>query len=165
MIALALFGPRTGLSLAVASMVAAGLAWSGLAALREARADLARIEGEARFGAVAPAPLLGPGLLHAAPDRAAASAALLAGLRRAAGERRLLVEALAASPPVEGVAAELGADLIVSGPEADILAFVRAVEAGRPAVRFLRWRLARTGPAETAIRLDAHAAGYAEVRR
>jgi hypothetical protein len=164
-IALPPFGLRTGLSLAVAVAVASGLAWTGLAALREARADLTQLEAEARLGRLAPAPLLGSGLLHAAPDRAAASAALIAGLRRAAGERRLLVERLAASPPVEGVAAELGADLIVSGPETDILAFVRAVEAGRPAVRFLRWRLARTGPAETAIRLDAHAVGFWEARR
>ncbi|MFD2499177.1 hypothetical protein ACFSTI_10520 [Rhizorhabdus histidinilytica] len=60
--------------------------------------------------------------------------------------------------------AELGADVTVSGPEADVLGFARAIETAHPAIRFARWRIGRTGPGETAIRLDARAMAVWEPR-
>lgn len=153
--------PRLGLALGAAVIVAAALGWAGLDALERARTDLATVDAQARIGALAPAPLLGEGLLHRASDRAAATAAMTAALRLAAADRRLLVERLAALPSTDP---ELSVELIVSGPEADVFHFARTVESARPAIRFARWRVARTGPSETAIRLEARAVGYREAR-
>lgn len=153
---------RVVLALGVAVVAAMALAWAGLAALASARSDRAALASQARQGALAPAPLLGEGLAFGA-DRTAATGALLDGLRRAAAARRLLVERLAGLPPVEGAPAELAAELVVSGPEADVFSFVHSVETARPAIRFASWRVMRTGPGETAIRLEARAVGYREL--
>ncbi len=151
-------------ALAVALLVATALAWAGLGALRHARADLAETTARAQAGARPPQPLLAEGLSHREAARADAATALLARLGAAALQRHLLVERIMVEPESGEHPAELAAALILSGPETDILAFARAVEGGRPLVRFSQWRLARTGRAETAIRLEARAVGYWEPR-
>lgn len=142
-----------------AATVAAGF---GLDALGRARAELALLESRAQAGSRQPSPLLPEGLSYAAQDRAAAQMAMLTAIRSAAAERRLLLEQVAPGPKSD--AAELSIDVIVSGPEADVLHMVRRLEAGRPAIRFAFWRLARTGPSEPAIRLEARALGWWEPR-
>ncbi|ATE63528.1 hypothetical protein [Rhizorhabdus dicambivorans] len=146
-------------ALAVGLAVAVLLAWTGLEALGSARGDLAVTAARARAGGAAPRALLPDGLAQTGD-----ASALAAKLRGAALARRLLVERIAAVGPSVDAPAELAVDLSVSGPESDVLAFARAIETGRPAVRFSRWRLARTGRGETAIRLDARAVGYGEPR-
>ncbi|MGC6330362.1 hypothetical protein [Rhizorhabdus sp. FW153] len=138
------------------------LAGLGLASLERSRGDLLRLRMRAAMGSTLPQPLLPKGLGFAGRDRAEAQAAFVATLRRAAGDRRLLLERLAPLPANARMPAELSADLILSGPEADVLAVVRDLEAGSPLVRFAFWRLARTGPAETAVRFEARAIGWHE---
>ncbi|MBP8232345.1 hypothetical protein [Rhizorhabdus sp.] len=142
--------------------VAIPAAWFGLANLERSRGDLLRVKMRAVMGRTVPQPLLPQGLGFAGRNRAEAQAAFVSVVRRAAADRRLLLERLAPLPPNARMPAELSADLILSGPEADVLDVVRDLEAGSPLVRFAFWRLARTGPAETAVRLEARAIGWHE---
>lgn len=161
---------RIGLALGAVVVVAAAFAWSGMSALRSARVDLALLESQASLGAVVSPPLLGEGELHPSPNPRTASAseiaglrgayaAMLASLREQVARRRLLVERLEGWP-LPAVPGEIPVAITVSGSEADVFEFVRAVETARPTVRFARWRVARTGPSETAIRFEALAVGY-----
>lgn len=156
--------PLAGIGCALALLGAAALAWAGLGALERARARLAEVEATARAGAVPAARLLPASLSYPEEDRRAAEAAMLATVRTAATERRLLPERIALVPADTAKPAELMVDITLSGAEADILHVARLLEAGRPAIRFVRWRIARTGPAETAIRLDARAMAVWEPR-
>ncbi|MES2497472.1 MAG: hypothetical protein V4618_15265 [Pseudomonadota bacterium] len=156
--------PLTGLGLALAVIGSTALAWSGLAALEEARDRRATIAATAGAGASPALPLLPAALSYPQEDRRAAEAAMLATVRKAAAERRLLVEAIVLVPADTAMPAELLVDLTISGAEADILHVARVLEAGQPTIRFVRWRIGRTGPAETAIRLDARAMAVWEPR-
>ncbi len=138
------------------------LAHFGLRALERSRGELLGLKMRTAMGSTVPQPLLPKGLGFAGRDRPEAERAFVASLRRAAADRRLLLERLAPLPANARMPAELSADLILSGPEADVLAVVRSIEAGRPLIRFAFWRLARTGPAETAVRLEARATGWHE---
>lgn len=156
--------PATRIGAGLALLAAAGLAWGGLHALKSARARLWTIEAKASAGAVPVRPLLPAGLSYAQEDRRAAEAALLAAIRLEAADRRLLLERIVAVPADRTLPAELAADVTVSGPEDDVLRFARAIETARPAIRFARWRIARTGPAETAVRLEGRAMAVWEPR-
>lgn len=156
------FTPLLVLGLALALLLAA--AWTGLAALERSRLRLATIEAQAAAGSAARNPLLPAAATWHQPDRRAAETALLGVLRNAATERRLLVERVELPLPAERRPTELSVELSVSGPEADVLRFARTIEAGAPTIRFARWRLARTGRAETAIRLEARAVAWREPR-
>lgn len=149
--------------LALLFVAATALAWTGLRALQQARTGLALTKAMARAGAAPVAPLLPPGQAYSA-DRAAAQTAMLAAIRAAAAERHLLLESAAPLPADGRKPAELVATISVSGPEADILHFAHRLEAGNPTIRFRPWRLIRTGPAETAIRLEARAHAYGVAR-
>lgn len=156
--------PIGAAAIALGLALATIAAWYGLDRLARSRAELAFFESQVEAGKRPASPLLADGLLFAAKDHGAAQAAMLTAIRSAATERRLLVEQVAAVP-VQGPSAELAANIVISGPEADVLQAVRRVEAGRPAIRFAFWRLARTGPSETAIRIEARALGWWELRR
>lgn len=156
--------PVRALALAAVLLAASFGAWTGLGALKAARGRLALVEQQAAAGAAAPQPLLTAGAAYHEEDRRAAAAALLASVRQAAAAQRLLVERIALSPPAEHMPAALSVDLGVSGSEADIARFARAIEGARPAIRFARWRIARTGRSETAIRLEARAVAWWEPR-
>ena len=52
---------------------------------------------------------------------------------------------MAVSTPAEEPAG-LSIRLRVAGPQANVLAFVHAVEAGQPAMRFVDWRVERDAP-------------------
>lgn len=149
--------------LALLLVAAAALAWTGLRALQQARTRLALTEAMARAGAAPVAPLLPPGQAYSG-DRAAAQTAMLAAIHAAAAERHLLLESAVPLPADRHKPAELAVAISVSGPEADILHFAHRLEAGRPIIRFRPWRLIRTGPAETAIRLEARAHAYRVAR-
>lgn len=150
--------------LALVMLGSAALAWFGLGALETARGRRATVEATAWAGGAPARPLLPAALSYPEEDRRAAEAAMLATVRTAATERRLLTEAIALVPTDTAKPAELMVDITLSGAEADILHVARRLEAGRPAIRFVRWRIARTGPAETAIRLDARAMAVWEPR-
>ncbi|MBD3731571.1 MAG: hypothetical protein IE934_02460 [Sphingopyxis sp.] len=156
------YSQRRLLILLVVVALSIPLAHFGLRSLERSRGDLLRLRMRAAMGSTVPQPLLPKGLGFAGRDRAEAEKAFVASLRRAAADRRLLLERLAPLPANARMPDELSADLILSGPEADVLAVVRSIEAGRPLVRFAFWRLARTGPAETAVRLEARAIGWHE---
>lgn len=156
--------PITAAALGLGLLAATALAWTGLGAFERARGRLAEVEAMARAGAAPAQPLLPADLAYGQEDRRAAEAAMLATVRMAATERRLLAERIAPVPAAAGMPAELMIDITLSGAEADILHVARRLEAGRPAVRFVRWRIGRTGPAETAIRLDARAMAVWEPR-
>ncbi|MBO9379365.1 hypothetical protein GG804_21565 [Sphingomonas histidinilytica] len=156
--------PAVGLGAGLGLMLATGLAWAGLDALAAARARLWTVEARASAGAVPVKRLLPVEASHGQEDRRTAEAALLAAIRGAAADRRLLLERVAPVAADRALPAELGADVTVSGPEADVLGFARAIETAHPAIRFARWRIGRTGPGETAIRLDARAMAVWEPR-
>jgi hypothetical protein len=156
------YSQRRLLILLVITALSMPLAHFGLRSLERSRGDLLRLRMRAAMGSTVPQPLLPKGLGFAGRDRAEAEKAFVASLRRAAADRRLLLERLAPQPANVRMPAELSADLILSGPEADVLAVVRSIESGRPLIRFAFWRLARTGTAETAVRLEARAIGWHE---
>lgn len=156
--------PLTGAGVGLALVAATLLAWTGLEALEAARGRLATVEAMARAGASPAQPLLPAELSYPQEDRRAAEAAMLATVRKAAAERRLLLEGITLVPADTAMPAELLVDITFSGAEADVLHVARVLEAGQPTIRFLRWRIARTGPAETAIRLDARAMAVWEPR-
>lgn len=145
--------------LALMLVAATALAWTGLRALQQARTQLALTKAMVRIGAVPVAPLLPAGRVYPG-DRAAAEKAMLAAIHAAAVERHLLLESAVMLPANRRNPAALAAAISVSGPEADILHLAHKLEAGRPTIRFRPWRLIRTGPAETAIRLEARAHAY-----
>ena len=146
-----------GLVLLVMSAVA--LAWAGLRALRLARAQHALTVAMVDAGAAPVRPLL-PAGYGLGGEQAAGEGAMLAAIRAAAGERHLLLERAAPLPVDRNKPAELAVAVTVSGPEPDVLHFAHRLEAGRPAIRFRPWRLGRTGPSETAVRLEARALAY-----
>nr|WP_047168705.1 hypothetical protein [Sphingomonas sp. Y57] len=154
----------TGIGAGLALLLACGLAWAGLDALAKARERLWAVEARASAGVVPAQPLLPAEASHGQEDRRSAEAALTAAIRGAAADRRLLLERVAPIAADRALPAELAAEVTVSGSEADVLAFARAIETARPAIRFARWRIGPTGPAETAIRLDARAMAIWEPR-
>jgi len=156
--------PLRGAALGLVLLGATLFAWFGLGVLEKTRGRLATVEAMARIGATPARPLLPVELSYPQEDRRAAEGAMLATVRRAAADRRLLIERVALVPADRAKPAELLVDIALSGAEADILHVARMLETGRPAIRFARWRLARTGPAESAIRLDARAMAVWEPR-
>lgn len=153
------------IAIGVIVLASALAGWKGLDALAESRQRLATLTMQAKAGAAPSRPLLDAGLSHGEADRAAAVGALAATARRAAAEHRLLVERIDPLPVDSAKPAELAVTISLSGPESDILQAARMIESGRPAARFAAWRLARTGRAETAVRVEGTLIGYWEPDR
>jgi hypothetical protein len=151
--------------LVLALVVAVVAGWAGLGALANARARLAAVAALAARGSHPAPPLIAVGQAFAGADRAAAATAFAARIGAAASGHRLLVERMTMLPADAAKPALLAADIALSGGEPDLLAFVRAIEAGRPAIRFASWRLARTAPGEASVRLEARPVGLWEARR
>ncbi len=157
--------PRAWAAIGTIVLISALLAALGLDALGDARLRLATLEMQARSGAAPSRAMLAAGLSHGEADRPAAVGALAATARRVAADHRLLVERIDPLPLDMAKPAELAVAVSISGPEADILQAARMIEGGRPAARFAAWRIARTGRAETAVRLEGTLIAYWEPRR
>ncbi|MFZ5707138.1 MAG: hypothetical protein ACOY5R_17940 [Pseudomonadota bacterium] len=156
------YSPRRLAALVAIVLLLCLVAGLGLAVLERKRSALLRLDMRAAAGRLRAAPLLPQGLGFAGRDRAQAQSAFVGTMRRATAERRLLLERLAPMPANDRMPAELSADLVVSGPQQDVLALIHILESGTPLIRFAFWRLSRTGPAETAVRLEARAVGWHE---
>ncbi|WP_156679481.1 hypothetical protein [Sphingomonas profundi] len=148
--------PLAGLVLAPFLFVHARTALADLAAARQETAGLA-VEATSR--PPAPVPLLPEAALIPAADSDAAAALLATRLRGEAARGGLLVERLA---PLPGPAPLVAARIVASGPEAAVLRFARAMEAGAPLIRFAGWRLEGAGAG--LVRLDARAVALRRTR-
>ncbi len=152
------YNPTHAAVLAAAAIaLSAAASWWGLDWLAAERHRLAAIEAMAQAGTRSPAPLIEDGMGFAGGDRRGAVARFKDRLSVATTGHRLLVERIEALPVSPDRPALLAADIIVSGSEQDIRRFLRIVEGSKPAIRFERWQIARTGAGEAAIRFEARA--------
>lgn len=111
-----------------------------IAALRQAQAREAQVAA-----AVATPPvsdIVAPGLAIAAPSQGAASTALAARVRAAAGRSGVLVENIA---PVAGDTGLARVRLRLSGSEGAVIGVADGLERGAPMVRFAIWRVEAAG--------------------
>ncbi|ATY32031.1 hypothetical protein [Sphingomonas psychrotolerans] len=135
LLVLALLSPMTG---------------RALGELAAARADRTQLAAAAALPKRR-TPLVAAGLALAAPDTAAARAAMMARLQRLARAGGVLVEETEAIEAPEGLAA---LRIRVSGAEKAVLALADAFEREQPLMRFRRWSIE---PVAGGVRLAAEA--------
>lgn len=148
--------PRLSILLGLAAALAILAGWYGLDALTKARSRLASLERMIDSGSRAGPPLMSAGAF-AGRDRAAAAVRFSRRLSEAAAAQRLLVERIEVQRAEPDYPALISAHLALSGGEAEVVRFVRSLEADMPTIRFAAWHIGRAAPGERSVRFEGRA--------